>query len=124
MFLFLIDNPIDQPAVGRAIAKDPVDRAVAKRDVPFVAIPEAVTLARLVTAAPPVARRPPRPRTRDHRAAGVPAAIGGDAHRPPLGVDGDARRYRLTASPQRRHRTVGRATALPLAAGMVRGEWR
>ena len=39
--LWLINDRIDEPPVGVPIAKDPVDRAVAERDVPLVAVPEA-----------------------------------------------------------------------------------
>src|SRR5947207_3829669 len=35
----LIGDGIDKPSIGFAIAEDPVHRAVAERDVPFVAIP-------------------------------------------------------------------------------------
>src|SRR5437667_5989778 len=131
----LIGDGIDKPSIGFAIAEDPVHRAVAERDIPFVAIPTGlVGLVGQVSRVGPLscifptrptrltrptrptgltrpARQPPFPRRSpgsgacEHLAADKPATIGRHTHG--LIVDhSDARRHRVSAAPEGCHEMI------------------
>ena len=121
----LIGDGIDKPSIGFAIAEDPVHRAVAERDIPFVAIPTGlvglvgqvglvglVSLVRPVSCVfptrppgltrptsrhPPLPRRSPRSGAYEHLAADKSVTIG--RHTPGLTVHNrDSRRHRVSAT--------------------------
>src|SRR5262245_44260177 len=93
-----IHDGVDEPAAGLAIAKHTVDRAVAQRDVPFVAVP---TRSLKWLPQPPIPRRSPGTGALENHAAGVPATISRHAQWASIGSHRHARGHWLSTTSQR-----------------------